>query len=567
MRKSQGVQLTRGGGGVQMHPQRIGHGPAGVLVRQPPFTVAHLLLFWGYALPHAAQCHAAPHAACRRHRTPIFAILQYANPMVCCLLSFALLLFCALLLTLVPQRQHKPLSLPKTGQVTAPTESPPATPPPESAGPAQRTRPEEESTTPAAATQPTEPTRPAPPADPTEACLLDQATDCPFACPATLPFSCLSSRIRWHTPLPRITCCFRCCLQYWYSVLGLHSTVEHWRKVIPTVYTPRKKTPIHPCIHNRDPTSVLIGSDGSCCVSDFQSADNYVQEYRTGIACGTPPLCFLDKLQHPINLRYAGDGRFPGTIPQFLRLLEHPKVNMIFARNPVYYRGDCVTAHPKLSAYPIGVINSTAWARQLNSYTRPLQDRPKLILCGAIKWYHIRAKPLSVLKRLRFNCSKALSPEAYFQEMVRSKFVASPRGKGDSNFRDFEALTAGSIPIVQDIPSLRSLWAGMPVLRIKWWDTLTPGLLESVWKDYTEQARQLKLTVEKAYWPYWVHKTLEHAVRRDFMGNATPYPAAQGGCRPENYGEWIQAQTPRACADPANESVGCDLINLNQQRC
>eukprot|EP00974_Lingulodinium_polyedra_P104410 10106847-Lingulodinium_polyedra.AAC.1 len=58
------------------------------------------------------------------------------------------------------------------------------------------------------------------------------------------------------------------------------------------------------------------------------------------------------------------------------------------------------------------------------------------------------------------NCAapavRSCEKKTYLNEMVHSRFVFSPRGNGMQNFRDFEAIMSGAIPLVDSEPRLSS---------------------------------------------------------------------------------------------------------------
>lgn len=58
----------------------------------------------------------------------------------------------------------------------------------------------------------------------------------------------------------------------------------------------------------------------------------------------------------------------------------------------------------------------------------------------------------------------ALGADATLGRYRRAKFVFSPRGEGCSNYREFEALYAGAIPVVDVDPGAgrSEFWANMP---------------------------------------------------------------------------------------------------------
>lgn len=69
----------------------------------------------------------------------------------------------------------------------------------------------------------------------------------------------------------------------------------------------------------------------------------------------------------------------------------------------------------------------------------------------------------------RFPVGKAKSMSEYYRQLKEHRFVASPAGRGLDTHRSWEALIMGSIPVVDDVPSLRELFADLPVLPVKSW--------------------------------------------------------------------------------------------------
>ena len=82
--------------------------------------------------------------------------------------------------------------------------------------------------------------------------------------------------------------------------------------------------------------------------------------------------------------------------------------------------------------------------------------------------------------------------------------AASPRGNGPQNHRDWEALLAGAVPLVDYHAPLKPLWEGLPVVQVKDWSRITPQYHEGLWERM--QTREYDLA--KAYFPYWLHEVL-----------------------------------------------------------
>lgn len=93
---------------------------------------------------------------------------------------------------------------------------------------------------------------------------------------------------------------------------------------------------------------------------------------------------------------------------------------------------------------------------------------------------------------------------AYVDRLAAASFVASPRGNGRACHRDWEALYAGAIPLVDwDASSaMADLYDGLPVVRVRDWREVTPAFLEATRRDF--EARSFD--VQKLYAPHWLRR-------------------------------------------------------------
>jgi hypothetical protein len=93
--------------------------------------------------------------------------------------------------------------------------------------------------------------------------------------------------------------------------------------------------------------------------------------------------------------------------------------------------------------------------------------------------------------------------EEYLHEMMQYKFVLSPVGNGVDAHRTWEALLAGSIPIVES--SVRdSMYEGLPVLILKSWSDLSLPLLQHAYANLTAAGRRYQW--EKLFAPYYLQQ-------------------------------------------------------------
>ena len=139
-------------------------------------------------------------------------------------------------------------------------------------------------------------------------------------------------------------------------------------------------------------------------------------------------------------------------------------------------------------------------------------------------------------------------PDATLARYRRAKFVFSPRGEGCSNYREFEALYAGAIPVVDVDPGAgrREFWSTIPHVPMNYprhfrkWTRVCESnerrcfapnraagaeLVAATLRDVTpETLRRVAAEVRdrgpfgydlrKAFWPYWLHALTRHRWRR-----------------------------------------------------
>ena len=119
-----------------------------------------------------------------------------------------------------------------------------------------------------------------------------------------------------------------------------------------------------------------------------------------------------------------------------------------------------------------------------------------------------RAAKMAALRANGFSCdvTRRCKRQQLFDGMLASRFTASPRGNGAQNHREWEALLAGSIPLVDDHPALEPLWATLPIVRIRNWSLVTPEFLNHEWTRM--QRRRREYSWAPVYLPYWIDRLL-----------------------------------------------------------
>ena len=123
-----------------------------------------------------------------------------------------------------------------------------------------------------------------------------------------------------------------------------------------------------------------------------------------------------------------------------------------------------------------------------------------------------RVRRFAVLDELTengFDCSDrtARSGDELRELYFGSDFVVSPQGKGRTNYREWEALAAGAIPLVDwdPSPAMAELYEGLPVVRVRDWRAGTPEFLDTELARLRSEALDMK----KLYLPYWIARLTE----------------------------------------------------------
>jgi len=83
--------------------------------------------------------------------------------------------------------------------------------------------------------------------------------------------------------------------------------------------------------------------------------------------------------------------------------------------------------------------------------------------------------------------NKELSPEIYFKEIGRYKFVASPEGNGLDCHRHYEALLAGSIPIIERNLSIEEKYKNLPILWTTNYSEITTKYLNNIYEKFLDK--------------------------------------------------------------------------------
>ena len=208
-----------------------------------------------------------------------------------------------------------------------------------------------------------------------------------------------------------------------------------------------------------------------------------------------PPLLSLlaqskSSLRVPMTVVEVGDVPLPTT--KATPVLDQPgTVAAWFVNNPRIQ-------HPKVHAYPRGVQNTPRWWQVLRNSTRQLRrERPQLLMCMCFHpWRPGRQRKMEILAQKGFECK------------THAKECGNTRTAYMNNHRDWEALLAGAVPLVDYHAELEPMWETLPVVRVRDWANVTPAFLETEWERLHIDT---SLEWTKIYLPFWLDKLL-HAV-------------------------------------------------------
>ena len=90
------------------------------------------------------------------------------------------------------------------------------------------------------------------------------------------------------------------------------------------------------------------------------------------------------------------------------------------------------------------------------------------------------------------------------------RFVLDVRGRGKQNFRLWEILLAGAVPVIEYFAEQDALLEGLPVVRVANWSHLTPAKLDREWERIQRDVDSGALSWTKVYLPFWFHRFVAH---------------------------------------------------------
>lgn len=400
--------------------------------------------------------------------------------------------------------------------------------------------------------------------EPITSCLASPRASCDASatCDSTL-----SSRDCLHAPIPawregvnyeRVHCCLRCCLSGWITALGLHANAEHWRKNSVNFWVhqgaggqrkanaaPPRAMPLDSvlnvrfsigrfahflAIEKRD----LLGLNESTPRTSLRGP-----QYRVPRAHGhkaahraNGSLVVLNGWEHshltlsriaatlpagPLALYYGDDESWSASkLLGFRDALGGPSR---LARHFAMNLDASAAALPHVSQVPIGLngfsvdlpeILGSAEGRALQPATAHRQRR---LLCCCQRAWPQRERAFAALRAAGHTHCNLTARKPYnelFRLYLRHRFVAAVHGHGATDFREWEILAAGAVPVVQHFDAHDALYEGLPIVRVRDWSSVTQAFLDAEWERLQAEARAGRINWQKVYFPFWFGRYTAH---------------------------------------------------------
>lgn len=263
---------------------------------------------------------------------------------------------------------------------------------------------------------------------------------------------------------------------------------------------------------DRRPSYPYVTGDGFRACADYVYDEDIctieVEKIRAGDVIFVKPELFEEffhnyhpKIEHKyILITHNSDIDIPGKYACFL---DDPKLIAWFGQNVYDY------SHPKLIPIPIGLTNRY----------NPLGDPGPIT--AAVRAARQRRKQRSILAYFNVNLQTNLQArqkvydyfypqnfctvitetipfQVYLNNVLKSKFVISPRGNGLDCHRTWEALYLGSIPVVQR-SKMDAVFDDLPVLIIDAWEEVTEEFLLQKYQEFSGE----KYDFSKLYMDFW----------------------------------------------------------------
>jgi hypothetical protein len=209
---------------------------------------------------------------------------------------------------------------------------------------------------------------------------------------------------------------------------------------------------------------------------------------------------FLDKLFADLNNRSE-------SFILITHCSDHPITQEVFSRRPncikKWYAQNVDFKHKDLIPLPIGIENHSGKERGKwtdYNFLETIEWKAEKINKIVNKFYcnfslHTHYNRSNVLGKLINKDLAAVSTQKpyrdYFSDLKQFLFIASPRGNGIDCHRTWDALYAGSIPVVEK-HIIYDSFNQYPIIQIDSWDSLS---YDSFLKKYVNEFKEKKIEI------------------------------------------------------------------------
>lgn len=164
-------------------------------------------------------------------------------------------------------------------------------------------------------------------------------------------------------------------------------------------------------------------------------------------------------------------------------------------------------AHPKLHPIPIGIANKCWSHGDITIFNEVLASSEVvgrdilLYMNFSVGTYFEERSQVAAIFNDEPYCvvSEPKELKAYLSDLLRAKFVLSPRGNGWDCHRTWESLLMGAIPIVRS-SSLDPMYDNLPVVIINDWNEINEDFLQKKYDEFKSKNFQS----EKKFIDYWL---------------------------------------------------------------
>lgn len=195
------------------------------------------------------------------------------------------------------------------------------------------------------------------------------------------------------------------------------------------------------------------------------------------------------------------------TLREWQLIIKYP--DNLIVQNSTLDEQDGITASSIGMSYQF--VNALKFNKSINEYQ--IGNHQNLVLCSISDSTDCRRRGNNIINRKKIIESLEKSNITnennecltYFMKLPQYKFIISPEGNGIDCHRHYEALMAGSIPIVEDNPTIRSKYGNVPILYTKDYSEINKIYLDEIYEKYLDTI----FDFSQLFLDFWSHEEQE----------------------------------------------------------